>query len=293
MKAYDLIFSLGAGCSVSQSLRDAGLQYASYPLDWVAAPGFVQSIDAIECGFDRWFEREDMKLWDVRHEEGAIQRVYFNRRTRFGFSHEFTNSFPMDRNFDKVKDKYARRADRFMAALGAAKSALGIYHDMPPRQRVSDETLAESRRRLEAKFPGLKLDLVYVYEDPAAKEMEKVSETDGITVLRWHYAQFLDGRLMHTMDRSRLVQYIRENFTLAGHDDIDGDKARYEAEQKRKRKGHWGKGRVEQWVNRKLFKTYRRLQDYLIGQKLIPGDRPCWFNPKDEAWPFGPVPKGS
>ena len=29
MKAYDFIFGLGAGCSVSQSLRDAGLQFAS------------------------------------------------------------------------------------------------------------------------------------------------------------------------------------------------------------------------------------------------------------------------
>ena len=42
MKAYDFIFGLGAGCSVSQSLRDAGLQFASYPLDWIAAPGITK-----------------------------------------------------------------------------------------------------------------------------------------------------------------------------------------------------------------------------------------------------------
>lgn len=88
------------------------------------------------------------------------------------------------------------------------------------------------------------------------------------------------------------VRFIHENYTVAGHD-VAGEKARYEAEQKRKRKGHWGKVRVEQWINRKLFKTYRRLQDYLIGQKLIPGDRPCWFEESDKVWPHGPVPEQS
>ena len=60
VKAYDLIFGLGAGCSVSQSLRDAGLQFASYPLDWIAAPGIMQGVEAIERGFEGWFEREDL-----------------------------------------------------------------------------------------------------------------------------------------------------------------------------------------------------------------------------------------
>ena len=180
-----------------------------------------------------------------------------------------------------------------MKALGEAKNALAIYHDLSTRLRIPDETLVEARRRLEAKFPGLELDLVYVYEDPAAKDLKKVSEKDGVTVLRWHYAKFIDGRVMHTMDRSQLVMYIHENFTVAGHDDIAGEKARYEAEQKKLRKLHWGKGRVEQWINRKLFKTYRRLQAYLIGQKLIHGARPCWFEESDKVWPHGPVPEQS
>ena len=52
MKAYDFIFGLGAGCSVSQSLRDAGLQFASYPLDWIAAPGLMQGVEMVERGFE-------------------------------------------------------------------------------------------------------------------------------------------------------------------------------------------------------------------------------------------------
>ncbi|MBR2488222.1 MAG: hypothetical protein IKB52_03790, partial [Kiritimatiellae bacterium] len=166
------------------------------------------------------------------------------------------------------------------------------YLEIATRLRQPDETLAEAHRRLAAQFPGTMLDLVYIYEDPSCREPEVVSESCGMTVVRAHYGKFLNGRPMHTVDRSGIVRFIRENYTVAGHDVAD-EKARYEAEQKKLRKLHWGKGRVEQWINRKLFKTYRRLQDYLIGQKLIPGDRPCWFEESDKVWPHGPVPEQS
>ena len=119
---------------------------------------------------------------------------------------------------------------------------------------------------------------------------EVVSDSGGVTVVRAHYAKFLDGKPMHTVDRAEIVRFIHENFTVAGHD-IAAEKAAYEAEQKRLRKGHWGKGLVERWINRKMFKAYRRLQDYLIGQRLLPGDRPCWFEESDKTWPHGQLPE--
>lgn len=291
MKTYDFIFSLGANCAVSQSLRDAGLQFASYPFDWIGSPGLMRDVEMVESGFANWLDRGDLKLWDVRHEEGAVQRVYKNMRTGFGFPHEFTNAFRIEDGYEKTREKYDRRIARFMKDLGSSRRALGIYLEVATRRRLADDALAESRRRLAAKFPGLELDLLYVYEDPAAPDLETVSDKDGVTVLRGHYAKFLDGKVMHTVDRSQLVSYIHENFTVAEHDDVAGEKARYEAEQKKLRKLHWGRGRVEQWVNRKLFKAYRRLQDYLIAQRLVPGDRPCWFEESDKVWPYGPVPE--
>ena len=291
MKEYDFIFSLGASCAVSQSLRDAGLQFASFPFDWIGSPGLMAEVEMVESGFAHWFEREDLKLWDVRHEEGAIQRVYKNMRTKFGFPHEFTNAFRFEDGYEKTREKYDRRIERFMKTLASSKRSLGIYLEIATRLRQPDEMLAEARRRLVAQFPDTTLDLVYIYEDPSCREPEVVSESGGMTVVRAHYGKFLDGRPMHTVDRSGIVRFIHENYTVAGHD-VAGEKARYEAEQKRKRKGHWGKGRCEQWINRKLFKTYRRLQDYLIGQKLVPGDRPCWFEESDKVWPHGSVPEG-
>jgi hypothetical protein len=291
VKEYDFIFSLGASCAVSMALRDAGLQFASFPFDWIGSPGLLADVEMVESDFARWFEREDLKLWDVRHEEGAIQRVYKNMRTNFGFPHEFTNAFRFETGYEKTKEKYDRRIARFTKTLGSCRKALGIYLEVATRRRLPDDALSEARRRLAAKFPGLSLDLVYFCEDPSHRKPEIVSEKDGVTVVGAHYGKFLGGRPMHTVDRSEIVGFIRENYTVAGHD-IAAEKARYEAEQKRLRKNHWGKGRVERWINRKLFKTYRRLQDYLIEQKLVPGDRPCWFEESDKAWPHGPVPEG-
>ena len=286
MKEYDFIFSLGASCAVSQSLRDAGLQFASYPFDWIGSPGLLREVEMVENHFAGWFEKGDLKLWDVRHEEGAVQRVYKNMRTSFGFPHEFTNAFTFEDGYEATKAKYDRRVERLYKDIRSAKRALGVYLEVSTRKRLSDDALADARRRLAAQFPDTSMDLLYFCEDPGHRDVRVISESSGVTVASAHYAKFLDGVPMHTVDRAEIVKFIHENFTVAGHD-IVAEKAKFEAEQKRRRKKHWGKGRCEQWINRKLFKTYRRLQDYLIGQKILPGDRPCWFEKEDAVWPHG------
>ena len=218
MREYDFIFSLGANCAVSMSLRDAGLQFASYPFDWIGSPGLMADVEMVESGFANWFEREDLKLWDVRHEEGAIQRVYRNMRTRFGFPHEFTNAFRFETGYEKAKEKYDRRIARFFKTLGSARRSLGIYLETATCLRLPDETLAEARRRLASQFPGTALDLLYIHEDPSCREPEVVSGSGGVTVVRAHYAKFLGGRPMHTVDRAGIVRFIHENYTVAGHD---------------------------------------------------------------------------
>ena len=285
MKEYDFIFSLGASCAATQTLRDCGLQFTSLPLDWAASPGIAFAAEMIVNGFPRWFERGDLVLHDVRHEEGAVQRVYYNRYTHFGFPHEFTNAKPFEKCFDEVREKYFRRIARLDKLLSAKPRALGVYLEVATRRAQPLDALLKVRSDIVAKYPGLKLDLIYIHELPGKRIPEIETETDGVTIVAADYAKFLNGVPMHTVDRTELVRFFHENFTVAGHD-IAAEKAAYEREQKKMRKSHWGKGVIEKWINRKLFKTYRRLQDYLIAQRLLPGDRPCWFEESDKAWPY-------
>ena len=205
-------------------------------------------------------------------------------RTNFGFPHEFTNAFRLEDGYSRTREKYDRRIARFSETLHSVKNALGIYLEIATRNRISDESLLNAQKRITAVFPNLNLNLVYIYEDPSYPIPEIVSEFNGITVVRAHYANFLGGKPMHTVNRSEIVRFIKQNFTVAGHD-IIAEKTAYETKQRRLRRNHWGKGAIERWINRKLFKTYRRIQDYLIEQKLLPGDRPCWFDESDKQWP--------
>ena len=38
---FDFVFALGSGCACSRMLRERGLQFASFPLDWVGGISFA------------------------------------------------------------------------------------------------------------------------------------------------------------------------------------------------------------------------------------------------------------
>lgn len=286
MREYDQIFSLGASCACTMALRDVGLQQVSWPLDWAASPGLVRAIEMIENGFEHWFDREDLELWDVRLQQGGVQRVYRNRRTDFGFPHEFTNASPIEKSYSAEREKYDRRIARFYDCMSRQKKVLAIYLEVATRLRQPDETLKDVRERLERKFPGVSFDLVYIFERPDAATPVIVSERGGVTCVAAHYGEFLDGAPMHTVSRGGIMRFFHENFTLRGHD-VAAEKRERDRKEKLERQKQWGKGRIERWVNRKLFKTLMRLKDYLVAQELIPGDRPCWFEESDRRWPHG------
>ncbi len=50
-KTCDLAFSPGAVCSCSLNWRAAGMQYASFPFDWLCHAPFINRIDAMVADF--------------------------------------------------------------------------------------------------------------------------------------------------------------------------------------------------------------------------------------------------
>jgi len=277
MKTYDFIFSMGFSCAVTQALRDVGMQRESLPLDWIGAPGPLESARMIAADFKDWFNREDFRLWDVRHEHGHISRVYKNLRTGFGFSHEFTNAEPFKTHYDEVREKYDRRIARFLEKLGASKRVLAIYLESPRNARADDAVLVETLSVLRAKFPSVQIDLAYFYEDPSVTEPVMESESNGLVVVKIDYRKFLNGRLMHLCDGRMLRAWLTANVTVDGA--LTPQEMRAFADQKRKAyRQSLGKNPIERWINRKLKNWFVDLDNYLIGQGLLIGDRPLWFD---------------
>ena len=231
----------------------------------------------IERDFAGWFDREALVLWDVRHEFGHISRVYKNVRTGFGFAHEFTNDRPFAQCYDEVRRKYDRRIARFLERLRTAHRVLAVFICDPRQGRPADAVLVEARDRLAAKFPAARFDLVCAYEDPACATPAESCEADGIAAVGMHYRTMLNGEIMHVCDYGVLRDYIAARVSIAGSQS-DEEWRRFEAGQKREFMAKLGRTWFERRLNRKLCDLYHDVAAYLIGQGLVPGDRPLWFD---------------
>ena len=274
---YDLAFSLGFSCAGTQALRYAGLQSVSYPLDWTGSPGLLESVAMIERDFADWFERGDLVLWDVRIEYGHVSRVYKNVRTGFGFTHEFTNVRPIESAYDEVRAKYDRRISRFRHDLAAAKRVLAVYIADPRRPCPEEGVLAEARRRLEAKYPNAAFDLVCADEDPSARAPVERTEGTGLTFVGLDYRTMLDGQVMHVCNFGLLKDYLQERIAIVGRDAAE-ERRKLAVRQRRELASAFGKSRLERWINRRLCGGFHDVCRYLIRQRLVPGDRPLWFD---------------
>lgn len=275
MKHYDFAFSCGFSCGVTQALRAADLQFASFPFDWTASQGFRACAQMIADDFAHWMDRDDLVLVDVRR-GGINKHIYRNRRNGFGFVHDFSSFKTFDENYPKESAKYARRIERLKECLGAAKKVLAICVEWPILPRVSDDELAETKRILSAKYPSVDFDLLYFYNENDRREPKTVSERDGITVVANDYRTFQYGEVNHEMDNRGLISYLKENVSVEDPRTPE-EKARYAADWKKQDHARWhGKNWFETFVNRTRFRSYRRLEKFLVKKGLVPRERPLW-----------------
>ena len=278
MKNYDFIFPLGFSCGATQALRAAGLQFASYPLDWVGSPGIVQSAQLVADGFEGWLEADDLKLWDVRHGPGFNTRIYRNQKNGFGFSHEFSDFFPFAATYPKVRETYDRRSRRFLERFEAAKKVLAVYMEIPFRKCPDVAQIAEGRRLLRLKAPSAEIDMLVFYAEPGVRVPEVRSETEGITLVACDYRKFDEGEITHFVEYELLVPYLKANYTITDTR-TDEDRKTYEAILKNNDTWRWGvgKSRLRQWWNQRVYKLYRGLEKYLQKRNLIDKEGPLWF----------------
>ena len=277
MKEYDFAFSIGFCCTCSEALRAEGLQYTSAPFDWIGIDSVLQAPKLIAADFANWFDRDLLDLWDVRILGGFATRVYRNRKTGIGFVHEFSNADPFETCYDRERTKFDRRIARFRQNLESAQRVLVVYMELPDGRRASDDTIAEARRILREKYPGKEIDLLYMYEDPDCLEWKEVSSADGITVARMDYRTFLDGRLMHVCRHDQVRACVRAYGRVPDRRTPE-EKAKFAETKLRERRSMLGKGRFERWLNKRLLRWFRDLEAYLERQRIIPGDRPLWFD---------------
>lgn len=201
-KRYDLVLGLGPACSCSQTLRKARLQLLSFPFDWtsylrnlIQYPGDIpRKVDDICAGMAHWFEREDIAYV---HREADGQDIPYNRRTTAFFPHDFHSPEELEKNFDKVKAKYARRISRMLELIRQAKDVLIVRLDAPPGEPPTpDDDCRYARRKMAETFGGTNFDFVHfrcekgrTFKDRTDREIEP-----GFREIAFDYHDYTPGK---------------------------------------------------------------------------------------------------
>ena len=275
MRKFDLAFSLGFSCGCSRALRAAGLQFASYPLDWTGSPGIVESARMIAADFAGWLERDDLELVDIRAGRFG-NHIYRNRKTHFGFPHEFSSFLTFDEAYGPTVEKHERRIERLMEHVRASKKVFVAYVERPINQRAADADLLEAKRTLEGKFPGVEFELAYFFHaDEGVKER---AVAPGVTAVDCSYRRMMNGEVWHEIDYDSITQWLRSHVAVADPRS-DAEKAAYAEKSRRaKRKRFAGEGNpLKRRINEMQYRLYRHLDEALQKKGILPREKALWF----------------
>ncbi len=117
--------SIGLDCSVAWQLQKHNIRTVAFPFDWMKISSIDTICRVIESDFRCFFDREHIRPVEIttsfpvfeddfpdvfETETGLkVQNTYYN----ITFPHEFHDVADFETNFDKIKDKYERRIQRF------------------------------------------------------------------------------------------------------------------------------------------------------------------------------------
>ena len=197
-KSYDFIFGLGNACSCTQTLRAAGLQYLSFPFDWIIMGGhgdLMRRISFIENEFEGWLEQKD--LVKVRSYPEGNRDIYRNMSTDTIFNHEFKLNDDLTTHFPIIRAKYDRRIARFLSQLESSGTILVLRMDRPDQNiPTSPDECREALDRLRALYPRASIDMILLsMSDGVAFPDRRVDDLgDGLTQIAFDYRDTAPGR---------------------------------------------------------------------------------------------------
>ncbi|MBR1753720.1 hypothetical protein IJ732_02700 [bacterium] len=162
MKEFDLYISLGAFCSCTQSLRKSGLQFFSYPYDWMAGGDFYTRVKILTNNFENWFNKEDLEYFGTR-KYPEPRDIYINQKTGIIYNHDFSLCSSLDLEYDKVKEKFNRRIKRLISQIENANTVLFVYIENPDtKNHISNSEIIENYEILKNRFKNTCINILFL-----------------------------------------------------------------------------------------------------------------------------------
>ncbi len=102
---FDYFVSLGSACPIASSMGKYGLRSFSGPFDWLVTQDFSWVLHYMETDFKDFLQQENLE------EYGGCANYFYDKQSGIRFLHDIEN---FEHEYEKLKDKYDRRIERFL-----------------------------------------------------------------------------------------------------------------------------------------------------------------------------------
>lgn len=205
-KKYDLIFGLGAACSCTQMLRKKGLQFSSYPFDWLFGSSFNKRIDMLTSDFVDFIRQEDLEYTGANNGQSKhLCDIYYNKANDITFNHDFPANIPLNQSFSQVREKYMRRSRRLISQISSSRRILAVWLETPNcSDKLTDASvLLTGWQKLRSRFPNTEIDLLYISNSQTTSEEKPYPH---ICIIRTDYTRY--GAEPHVVNTRPLVKIL-------------------------------------------------------------------------------------
>ena len=183
---YDLVFGIGQACSCSWALRGAGLQFASYPFDWVANVDLEGRSRIVADEFRDWIVPDRMEM-DAGMSSYNCD-IYHNRVTGMGFNHDFPKGVPFKESLPSVLEKYHRRIERLFADIRRSKRVLIVWVGVPGCGALPVDHISFCLKTFRDKFPGVEFRMLVIEnEQGVSSKSPHIEDGDGFERISFDY----------------------------------------------------------------------------------------------------------
>lgn len=237
---YDLAIPLGEACSSTETLREAGLQYLSFPYDWLANAevdteraihDLVTRATQVAERFDGWFDAADFKF--VASTPANKKDVFINTKLGLIFNHDFPMGMEFSEAFKLVHNRFRKRIRRFLSLLDGAKRVL-IFRLERPADKIlkpmptSLDDCREARRILSEAYPHAKFDVILFAFERGRDEKDMIIEEiePGLKRITFDYHNYAPGFLEYAVRVDKTAEIVKRYASVVDYR-TDEEKAAY------------------------------------------------------------------
>lgn len=269
MERYDFVFSLGAACSCSSCLRNANLQFASYPFDWLYGSNIKDRAALLCHGFEGWLDKDALVCVGKR-EHPLPCDIYRNTKTGIVFNHDFPLGEDFDKAYIEVNEKYDRRIQRLIEGINSAKRVLAVYITSPDDNNTDSQILIDTKELLDNTFGKDKIDLLFMYSEPGLSidDAEIVVPQKGIKAISFDYSCKDEKAESYAVDLETIRDWLMKNYSTKDKRGV-WQKIRYYYNRKKKYMNDFGDSFWEQIINNIQYKIWKHLNKKLLKKGII------------------------